>query len=81
MAVCCVSGIGWTLYSRIVWRSEEHTTSMWLRRAFEACPQLGILFMLVVFNVVCDAFPDNRWVVMFCVFVPLYLLGHALFGY
>ena len=76
------SGLGWTLWARLKLGVEPLTTSYQIRRAFEACPQIGILLMLISFALLCDAIPGvNRWMLLFLVVVPLYLLGHSLWGF
>lgn len=57
----------------------ERTTSYCLRAACEKCPQITVLLMLLAYNLLADAFPDtNRWVLLGCVVIPFYCLGHAL---
>jgi drug/metabolite transporter (DMT)-like permease len=75
-------GVGWTFYARLWLEKEPLTTSAKIRTAFNACPQLGILLMLLFWGLCCDAFPkENHWTILFCVVLPAYCLGHSLWGY
>ena len=78
IAMLTLASLGWTVYACMTGR-ESIATSWHVRRATEACPQIGILIMLASFCLLCDALPNvNRWVVLFCVVIPLYCLGHAM---
>lgn len=78
IVVAVAGGISWTIYARTVWRSEWHTTSCCLARLNAACPQIGLLIVLLAVHVLQDALPgSDRWVVLLG-FVAAYVLGHAL---
>ena len=80
LVVCTLGGIGWTTYARL-YLTEAHTTSMIFRKLFEACPQMGILLMLVVYATICSALPEvNRWLLLL-ILIAGYCLGHSLWGY
>lgn len=80
IALLTSAGIGWTVFACLTGR-EPLATSWHVRRATEACPQIGILIMLASFCLLSDALPEvNRWVILFCVVIPLFCLGHCIWG-
>ena len=77
LASCFLGGTGWTIYARLTpgW-GEWYTTSETLDRVFTACPQLLVLYMLLLLCLVRDALQVNNWLallVVLCVFCS----GHA----
>lgn len=70
------AGAGWTVYARVN-LGEYHTTSCTLARLNAACPQIGLLLVLLAVHVLQDALPGcDRWVVLLG-FVVAYCCGHC----
>lgn len=80
LVVLTLSGIGWTIIARI-FLSQYWTSSEVLRRLHTVCPQTGMVIMLCLYGILCDAMPgESRWFLL-VVLIASYCLGHALWHF
>ena len=82
LAALSTAGVVWTISILFRGLPQSQTTSYCIRSVCDTCPQVTVLIMLVAYSLLCDALPEtNRWVVLGCVVIPLYCLGHSCWGW